>query len=477
MTYLSILIAYALVMILLGAYLARRVKQSSDFFVAGRQLSAGLIFGTLIAANIGAGSTVGATGLGFRDGLAAWWWVGSAGLGSLILAFTVGPRIWLVAKEFDLMTVGDYLEHRYDKRVRRLVAVLLWGGALAILAGQLIAIALILNVTAGISKPIGAAIGATVATLYFVFGGLLGTARVNSFQAVVKLGGFVFVLFYLLHQMGGPLAGWTALQMQIELGDAIPNSDKYLSFTGIGAGGILKYLALLVPAFVISPGLLQKVFAAKNETAVRRGVALNAVTLLAYAIIPALLGIIAHVQFPTLANRELALPTLLTEGLPLWLGGLLLGAIFSAELSASDAVLFMLSTSLTKDLYQSFFNPAATDRQLLKVARIAAVVCGILGALLAAWLPGVVSALTIFYTLMSAALLLPLLAGLYTRRVNANAALAAMTVSVAITFALERVTQSKGWQGVPSLLWGTMAGLLVLIVITYTTRSVSVARP
>ncbi len=466
-------------MILLGAFLSRRVKQSSDFFVAGRQLSAGLIFGTLIAANIGAGSTVGATGLGFRDGLSAWWWVGSAGLGSLILAFAVGPRIWRVAKEHDLMTVGDYLEHRYDKRVRRLVAVLLWGGALAILAGQLIAIALILNVAAGISKPIGAAIGATVATLYFVFGGLLGTARVNAFQAVVKLGGFIFVLFYLLNQMGGPLAGWTALQMQIELGDAIPNSDKYLSFTGIGAGGVLKYLALLLPAFIISPGLLQKAFAARDESAVRRGVALNAVTLLAYAIIPALLGIIAHVQFPALENRELALPTLLTESLPLWLGGLLLGAIFSAELSASDAVLFMLSTSLTKDLYQGFFNPAATDRQLLQVARIAAIVCGLLGALLAAWLPGVVTALTIFYTLMSAALLLPLLAGLYTRRVNANAALAAMIVSVAVTFTLEKYTAGKGWYGVPSLLWGTTTGLLVLIIITYTTRarSVSVARP
>jgi SSS family solute:Na+ symporter len=474
MTYLLILIAYSFVMIALGAFLSRRVKQSSDFFVAGRQLSAGLLFGTLIAANIGAGSTVGATGLGFRDGLSAWWWVGSAGLGSLILAFAVGPRIWRVAKTHNLMTVGDYLEHRYDRRVRSLVAALLWFGALAILAGQLIAIALILNVVAGVNKPLGAAIGAAVATLYFVFGGLLGTARVNAFQAVVKLGGFVLVLFYLLNQLGG----WTALKMQIELGDAIQNADQYLSFTGIGTGGVLKYLALLAPAFIISPGLLQKAFAARDEAAVRRGVALNAVALLAYAIVPALLGVIAHVQFPALENRELALPTLLTESLPLWMGGLLLGAIFSAELSASDAVLFMLSTSLAKDLYQGFVNPAATDRQLLQIARMASVVCGLLGALLAAWLPGVVSALTIFYTLMSAALLLPLLAGLYTKRVKANAALAAMIVSVAVTFALEQYTAGKGWYGVPSLLWATLLGAGVLIAMTlFKARSVSLVRP
>ena len=137
MTYLLILIAYALAMILIGAFAARRVTHATDFFVAGRDLPAGLIFATLLAANIGAGSTVGATGLGYRDGLSAWWWVGSAGIGSLILAFTVGPRIWRVACEQNLFTVGDYLEFRYDRRVRGVVAAFLWLGALAILANGL----------------------------------------------------------------------------------------------------------------------------------------------------------------------------------------------------------------------------------------------------------------------------------------------------------------------------------------------------
>src|SRR6267142_4868183 len=107
MTFLLILTAYATLMIVLGAVVSRRVRASSDFFVAGRGLGAGLIFSTLLAANIGAGSTVGAAGLGYRDGMSAWWWVGSAGIGSLIIAFTVGPKIWRIAKERNLFTVGD----------------------------------------------------------------------------------------------------------------------------------------------------------------------------------------------------------------------------------------------------------------------------------------------------------------------------------------------------------------------------------
>src|SRR5262245_49343420 len=97
------------------------------------------------------------------------------------------------------------------------------------------------------------------------------------------------------------------------------------------------------------------------------------------------MGVIARSQFLGLENREMVLPALLTGALPLWLGGLLLGALCSAELSAADAVLFMLTTSLGKDLYKTFINPEADDKSLLRVSRLTAVGCGAIGAGLAVW--------------------------------------------------------------------------------------------
>ena len=141
----------------------------------------------LLAANLGAGSTVGATGLGYTYGFSAWWWVGSAGIGSLILGLTVGPRMWRVAKEQNLYTVGDYLEHRYSRGVRGLIAVLLWFGSLAILAGQFIPLAWILNLVLGIPKYVACLTGGAVVVVYFTFGGLTSTARVNMVQLAVKL--------------------------------------------------------------------------------------------------------------------------------------------------------------------------------------------------------------------------------------------------------------------------------------------------
>src|SRR5215471_16233410 len=208
MALLIILIVYAALMILIGAIVSRRVRASSDFFVAGRGLGAGLIFSTLLAANIGAGSTVGAAGLGYRDGLSAWWWVGSAGIGSLILAFTVGPMIWRIARDNNLYTVGDYLEFRYNRTMRALVATLLWIGSLAILAGQLVAMERIFKATAGLGRIAGCLLSAAVITVYFAAGGLHSTARINVIQMIVKLAGFTLALIFLLTTAGG----WSAIR-------------------------------------------------------------------------------------------------------------------------------------------------------------------------------------------------------------------------------------------------------------------------
>ena len=453
MTYLTILIIYATAMIALGIYVSRRSQTSSDFFVAGRGLGAGLIATTLLAANIGAGSTIGATGLGYRLGLAAWWWVGAAGLGSLLLALTIAPKIWRVASDNNLYTVGDYLEFRYSQSVRNLAAALLWIGSLLIFAGQLIGGSALLNVVAGVGKTTGYLIAATVVTVYFSLGGLHTAVRVNVLQLAMKLVGFLLALVYLGSKYQMPTK-------QVLL--ALP-----ANFNDVTNGGVtipFFYLATIMPAFIISPGILQKVFAARNERAARFGVGINAAGLLLFAIVPALFGMMARGLHPTLANSELALPTLLLQSLPFWIGALLLAAIFAAELSAADAVLFMLTTSLSKDLYKAYLNPQADDKRLMQVARIMALVCGLIGTLLAIWLESVYAALTIFYTLLTAALLLPMIVGLYSKRVTAHAAWASMIASVGVTFAIHYASNKQGYFGLPPVLFGIVVGALAMLV-------------
>jgi solute:Na+ symporter, SSS family len=416
MAYLVIIIGYSIAQIALGVWVARRVKGSSDFFVAGRALGPGLLFATFLAANIGAGSTIGATGLGYRDGLAAVWWVGSAGLGSLVLALWVGPRIRRIAAEHDLRTVGDFLEWRYDRRVRATVAALLWIGTVCILAGQLMGIAWILTVVIGIPKIAGCALGALVITTYFAAGGLKSSAVVNVVQLTVKLAGFAIALPLVLSAVGG-IEG---------LRGAIPEQGMWSPWHNGPSGWI--YIAMLGPNFVVSPGLLQKIYGARNDRAVRVGVGVNALFLMLYALVPVLLGMAARVLHPGLPNadREMALPLLFIHDLPFWVGALGLAAVFSAEVSASDAILFMLATSLSQDLYKRFVNPSASDRQVVAVARGASVIGAVAALAVAMLSKSVVDALGFFYTLVGVSLFVPIIAGLYLRRPKAPDALAAI---------------------------------------------------
>jgi solute:Na+ symporter, SSS family len=413
----AVLIAYSILLVGFGLLISRRVKKADDFLVAGRTLGSGLLATTFLAANIGAGSTVGATGLGYIYGFDAWWWVGCAGIGSLILANTIGPRIWTLAASHGWRTVGDFLDYRYSRSVRGLIAGLLWLGTLMILAGQLIAISQILEVVAGVPKWQGCLVGGIVVTTYFAAGGLLTSAWVNLIQLAV-----MFVGFFLAVPLGiAEAGGWRALQ---------PALDASLP---LGTGGVLNYVAILVPSFIISPGLIQKLYGARNEQVVRVGVSWNAFGLIVFAFVPAILGVIAHSQFPGLTNRELALPTIMTQLMPPWLGLLTLSAVFSAEVSTCDAILFMLSSSVSIDLYQTFFRRAAADRDVLFVGRIAAIIGASVGVLLAIVLPSIISALQIFYTLMAVALSAPLIVGLYSRRPTSARAILAIISSVAIT--------------------------------------------
>ena len=407
---LLLLAAYSAVMIGVGLWIGRRVRATGDFFVAGRTLGPGLIFATFLAGNIGAGSTVGAAGLAYRDGISAWWWNASAGIGCLILALSVGPRMWREAAAHGDLTVGDFLERRYGRDLRFAVAVLIWIGTLSILAAQLLGMSTVFQVVAGVSKLTGCLLGATIVSAYFIAGGLLSSAYVNLVQLAVKLAGFAIVTPMALAIAGG----WESVasdpaRMNLLAGGSPQSGWRLLFFLG--------------PAFVVSPGLLQKAFGARSERAVTIGVAANGLALLAFAALPVTIGMSARMLHPDI-TRDLAFATMASDLTPAF-GALALAAVFSAEASAADAVLFMLATSGARDLFRHY-RPAAGDATLLRAARVSAIAGAALGLTLSMMHQSIIDALGTFYAVMVVTLFVPVLAGLYVGRTSRRQGLASL---------------------------------------------------
>jgi SSS family solute:Na+ symporter len=418
--------------------------------VAGRSLPAPLVFATFLAANIGAGSTIGAASLGYRVGLGGWWWNASAGIGSLIFAAWAGPKLWTLAHTHGFLTLGDFLEWRYGRSVRALTSGLIWFVSLSILAGQLLGASSILQVVAGLPRWVGAVTAAAVVVVYFVAGGLLSSAWVNLVQLTVKLSGFAIALPLALATVGG----WSGLRSA----EALP--AHFFDFAG-GAGSSLWLLPLLAPAFIVSPGLVQKAYGAVDARAVRVGVGVNAVALVAFAMVPVTLGMIARVHHPGLPSADLALPVLLGGGeLPPLVGALTLAGVFAAEVSAADAVLFMLSTSLSQDLYRRFLAPDAKDSQILRVARWSAATAAGAGLAMALVLPTVVDALKIFYSVLTVALFVPVVSGLLWTRPGSVEVLSSIAVGLSAMLAAYLASGGQGVGGVPPVVAGLIGASL-----------------
>ena len=445
--YVALLIGYSAALTALGLWIARKVRGPADFFVAGRKLTWPYIAATMLAANIGAGATVGATGLAYQQGVSAWFWNASAGIGSLILATLVGPRIWKLAAERNYLTVGDFLEDRYGQSVRVIIASLIWFGALFILAGQLLLGAAVFAVVAGLPKWAGVLIGGAAMTGYFSAGGLLSSVGVSAVQLIVKFTGFAIAIPILINAAGGLEA--------IAYTPGLPDTFFDPLFSA-GANSGFTLLLLTGPNFIVSPGLIQKTYGAESARAVRLGVGANAIALLIFAFVPVFLGLAARTLFPGIDERNLVLPTLLLHGLPVWLGALALAAVFSAEMGACEAILFMLSTSLSQDLYKRVVNPSATPAQVLTVARVAAFVGGSAGMLLAIFVVGdIIEALSVFYSIIGATLFVPVVGGLFVRGATSREALTSIATGMIAFLAIRYGTDRTGWLN-PNL-WGLLA--------------------
>lgn len=455
---------YCIALIIISVVVSKFVKSGSDFIVGGRRFNSGLIFATLIGGNIGAGSTVGITGLAYTSGISAVWWMIMSGIGSLVLAFFIGPKIWELSMKYNLLTSGDFLDKRYSKKFKGILSSMMAIGTLALFAGQLMGVAWILNVIAGIPKGTGVIIGAVVVTVYFAFGGLVSAAYVGILKLVVVLSGFIIAVPFALGHVGG-LSGLHTM-VAANFAD-VAKTNSYFSFFGLGATIIIGYFFMLTPSFFVSPGLIGIVFGAKDKSAIRKGTTYNAIVQFVFAFIPAILGMCTFAMFPNLTQQDLALPTAMKELLPTWVSAIALAAVFAAEISTADTVLYMLTTSFTNDIYKTFFKPKTTDTELLKLSRYVTFVCGVLGVGMSLLLPNIITALSIFYTLMSVSLTAPLLFGIFSNRPTAAAASVSATLGVAVTLVLTFSIKVKLFGILNAQTTGIIVSLIIMVILMY----------
>ncbi len=424
-------ILYLVIIALVSVWSIRKSKETtSDYFLANRNLGWFVIGASILASNVGSEHIVGLAGSAARSGTA----LGHYELHSylvLVLGWVFVP-FYLRSSVY---TMPEFLERRFNPQSRRLLSIIqLFSYIIAKASVTIFAGALVFNQFLGVDFWTGAIILVVVTGVYTVLGGLHAVMYTEAIQAIVLLAGSGVLLFFGLREVGG----WDALMSSIpkeKLNMFRPLSDPEY-----------PWVALLFASPIVGlwywctdQHIVQRCLAAKNEKEARRGTIFAAfLKLLPFFIflIPGLIAFALHEQGKlVLTDTNAAFPEMVKQIMPVGLRGILAGGLLAALMSSLASVYNACSTLYTIDIYKKQ-HPEATEKQLVRVGRIATAVIVILGMV---WIPlmGRISSSLYDYLQSVQSYLAPPIAavfllGVFFPRLNAKGAYTAMVAGFVV---------------------------------------------
>jgi SSS family solute:Na+ symporter len=386
-----IFFSYATVIVALGLWISRtkkgEQKTSQDYFLANRALPWWAIGSTLLAANISAEHFIAMSGSGYAVGLAiaCYEWIAAA---VLILVAKYFLPVFIEKK---IYTMPQFLTQRYDKRVSTSLAVF-W--ILVYIFVNITAViylgALAMEKIIGLPLVYGVIGFSFFSALYSLWGGMKAVAWTDVFNvAVLILGGLITTAFALnkLSDGNGILAGFSELlekapqkfHMIIEKGTvSVPDGkgglkDAFLDLPGLGV--VIGSMWLTNIGFWgFNQFIIQRGLAGKSLKEAQHGVAFAGYLKLLVPLLVVIPGISVFALGVKLGKSDEAYPWLIANIVPVGISGLSLAAIAAAAVSSISSLVNSTSTIFTIDIYKSYLNKNATEKQMVRTGRIMALV-------------------------------------------------------------------------------------------------------
>ena len=417
----AVVILYPLSLLGISIWRARSVTSHDEFMVAGRSVPVYMLVGTLVCTWIGSGSLFGASGLAYRTGISELWFSSGAWAG-LLVAYFLAARVRRIAD----YTVPDLLERRYNATARVLGTITIVLAYVAIASYQFRGGGWILAIVTDGAIPWewGMVITAVVIVLFTALAGMVSIVSVDIFNGIAILVGVFFALPYMVWKLGG--IGGVIAKLPAE------------HMSVLGGHNLLWIVGIAMPTFLLllgESGMYQKFFSAKDENAARRAVAGMVIGVVVIETALALLAITGRAANPDLLGTSAIIPRAASETVildiarnqvPLLGGAILLAAGIAIVLSTGSTFLLVPSTNVSRDLYQRFMNPEASEKQLLTLQRGCIVAFGVLGLLLQTQFDEVLTLALYAYSLVGASLTPVLLAAFLWKRVTPRGGMACL---------------------------------------------------
>ena len=396
---------YMVLLVSLGLFLSRNKKgeqkTANDYFLAGNKLTWWAVGASLIAANISAEQFIGMSGSGYKIGIC----VAAYEIMAAVTLIIVAKFLLPVMLKQRIYTIPQFLRERYNGGVGMAFSIfwlflyvfvnltsVAWLGSIAIeqilgLEGYRMEIVLALFIIAGV---------------YSIYGGLASVAWTDVLQVVFLIGGGLVTAYFALEAVSGEGRGaWDGLSIIYEKLKTIPNDthfnlivdkskspDAFRDLPGLAAivGGVWL---TNIGYWGFNQYIIQKGFAAKSTKEAQKGLIFAAFLKILIPFIVVIPGVTAFVMFNypqdipgiqqgyfdmsgSINVSDDAYPWLIRNFAPIGIKGLSFAALAAAVISSLASMLNSTSTIFTMDIYKQHIKKNATDRQLVRIGRITA---------------------------------------------------------------------------------------------------------
>lgn len=363
--YIITLVAYFAVMIFIGIKSRKSSKSVNGFVLGGRSVGPWLSAFAYGTSYFSAVIFIGYAGqFGWKFGIAALWiGIGNALIGSMLAWGILGRKSRMLTQRLDSATMPDYFGKRFcDNKLKIASSLIIFVFLIPYTASLFKGLGSLFDMAFDIPYPVCIAIMALITAIYVLIGGYKATAWNDFIQGIIMLFGIVAVLAAVLTNLGGLSQAINDLS-QIAV-DGSTQQGAFASLFGPDLYGLIMVIILTSLGTWGLPQMVQKFYAIKDESSIKKGMIISTIFALVVAGICYFMGGFGRLFYEAGETPafDSIIPKMLSESLPPILIALVLILVVSASMSTLSSLVMSSSSTITLDLIKGNINKKMTQK-------------------------------------------------------------------------------------------------------------------
>lgn len=437
---------------------SKAMESAESFFMANRGVNAVLLPLTMIAAMQSTFAFLGAPGMYYTHGISFMVLILSQVWVALMVIY-FGNRIRVLANKYNYISIGEYLEDRFQSRyINILASIISVTMTMVFLSMQYVGNARAMQVVTGGLIPYNVAIliGVIFSLVYVSVGGAGGVVLIDAIQAVVLMVGIVMAAFIALGPVGGIQSLFqktleTVPELLSRPGPKGLYNDKYW---------VMQFIVLPFGIW-FCPHIWVRSLMAKD----RKAIAMSAISIpvsqvLIYAFSTLFVGLAGHQLLGQLDAADNVLPMMMLNYSNWFVAALIMAAAIAAGMSTINSMLLEISKIVSQDLV--LYKKKVSDAENMRVTRIIILVLAVISAAIALKPPATLVQVVQDVAYTGLAQIAPgFVLSLYWPKVSKDGVAAGMTFGIVVLFTLRIMQLSP--MGFPGFMWAFFGNIIITV--------------